>query len=152
MIAFRETVSTAIAPSGGRATVSAALAPCDTEAQLPKSGALASTTEALGDEIARLAAHLHAATYQLLVLIRAFDEQEGWGGGFLSCAHWLSWRTGIGPGPAREKVRVARALATLPHLSGAMARGELSFSKVRALTRVASSENEEELLEMARSS
>ena len=41
-------------------------------------------TECLGDEIARLAAHLHAATYQLLVLIRAFDEQEGWGGGFLS--------------------------------------------------------------------
>ena len=55
-------------------------------------------TERLGDEIARLAAHLHAATYRLLVLIREFDEREGWGGGFRSCADWLSWRTGIAPG------------------------------------------------------
>ena len=107
-------------------------------------------TELLGDEIARLAAHLHAATYQLLVLIRSFDEQEGWGWGFRSCAQWLSWRTGIGPGPAREKVRVARALASLPLISGAMARGQLSFSMVRALTRVASPKNEAELLELAR--
>ncbi|MEE8447976.1 MAG: hypothetical protein V3S52_10030, partial [Gemmatimonadota bacterium] len=59
--------------------------------------------ERLGDEIARLAAHIHAATYRLLVLIREFDEREGWGGGFQSCAHWLSWRTGIAPGPSREK-------------------------------------------------
>ena len=110
MIAFRETVAATGFPA-------------------PESGALAPDTEALGDEIARLVAQLHAATYQLLVLIRAFDEAEGWAGGFLSCAHWLSWRTGIGPGPAREKVRVARALASLPHLSRAMAQGELSFSK-----------------------
>ncbi|MGD2124379.1 MAG: DUF222 domain-containing protein, partial [Gemmatimonadota bacterium] len=106
--------------------------------------------ERLGDEIARLAAHLHAATYRLLVLIREFDEREGWGPGFRSCAQWLSWRTGIGPGAAREKVRVARALAVLPGLSEAMARGELSFSKVRALTRVANPDNEKELLEVAR--
>ena len=107
-------------------------------------------TERLGDEIARLAAHLHAATYQLLILIRAFDEREGWTGGFLSCAHWLSWRVGIAPGAAREKVRVARALGPLPLISEAMARGELSYSKVRALTRVATPENEAELLEVAR--
>jgi len=154
MIAFRETVSTALAPSGGRAAEAAlsgaAAEPFPAASLVPDAEGQLPDTEALGDEIARLAAHLHAATYQLLVLIRAFDEQEGWGGGFLSCAHWLSWRTGIGPGPAREKVRVARALATLPHLSRAMARGELSFSKVRALTRVASSENETELLELSR--
>jgi hypothetical protein len=107
-------------------------------------------TEALGDEIARLSAHIHAATYQLLVLIRRFDEREGWGWGFRSCAEWLSWRTGISPGPAREKVRVARALGDLPLLSQAMAGGELSFSKVRALTRVARPETESELLELAR--
>jgi len=106
--------------------------------------------DALGDEIARVAAHIHAAEYRLLVLIRAFDEREGWGSGFQSCAHWLSWRTGIGPGPAREKVRVARALADLPLISQAMARGELSFSKVRALTRVADPDNEEALLSLAR--
>jgi len=107
-------------------------------------------TERLGDEIARLAAHLHAATYRMLVLIREFDAREGWGGGFRSCAHWLSWRTGIGPGTAREKVRVAKALASLPRISGAMESGELSFSKVRAMTRVATPENEGELLELAR--
>ena len=106
--------------------------------------------ERLGEEIAELAAHLHAATYRLLVRLREFDEREGWGGGFLSCAHWLSWRTGIAPGAAREKVRVARALADLPKLGEAMERGELSFSKVRALTRIATPENEEELLELAR--
>lgn len=105
--------------------------------------------ERLGDEIARLAAHIHAATYRLLVLIREFDEREGWGGGFRSCAHWLGWRTGIAPGPSREKVRVAKALAGLPLISGAMERGALSFSKARALTRVATAENEEALLELS---
>ena len=106
--------------------------------------------EALGDEIARLSAHINAATHQLLVLIRAFDEGEGWAWGFRSCAEWLSWRTGISPGPAREKVRVARALGDLPLISEAMARGALSFSKVRALTRVAKPETEGDLLELAR--
>jgi hypothetical protein len=107
--------------------------------------------ETLGDEIATLAAHIHAATYRLLVLIRAFDEREGWGGGgFRSCAHWLSWRTGISLGPCRERVRVAHALAELPRISEAMARGEMSFSKVRAISRVAKPANEEELLNVAR--
>src|SRR5262245_29483501 len=81
--------------------------------------------ERLGDEIAELAAHVHAATYQLLVMLREFDERGGWSGGFRSCAHWLSWRTGIAPGAAREKLRVARALEPLPRLSEAMGRGEL---------------------------
>ena len=121
--------------------------PASVVAPLPP--ALPDDTESLGDEIARLAAHLHAATYQLLVMVREFDERGGWGGGFLSCAHWLSWRTGIGPGPAREKVRVAKALASLPQISAAMARGEMSYSKVRALTRVASPENELDLLGVA---
>jgi hypothetical protein len=88
-------------------------------------------TDRIGDEIAELAAHLHAATYRLLELLRAFDAREGWGdGGHRSCAHWLSWRTGIALGAAREKVRVARALAVLPRISDAMRRGQLSFSKV----------------------
>jgi hypothetical protein len=110
----------------------------------------ATDIERLGDRIAEIAAHLHAATYQLLTLLREFDEREGWsGGGFLSCAHWLSWRTGIGAGAAREKVRVARALAALPNVGDAMRRGRLSFAKVRAITRVATPENEAQLLEVA---
>jgi 5-methylcytosine-specific restriction endonuclease McrA len=100
----------------------------------------------LGDEIAELSAHLEAATARLLDLIREFDSRGGWNNGFSSCAAWLSWRVGLDLGAARERVRVARALATLPRLARALARGELSYTKVRALTRVATPETEERLL------
>lgn len=103
-------------------------------------------TKRLGDEIAELAAHLDAATARLLELIREFDARGRWGNGFRSCAEWLTWRIGLAPGAAREHVRVARALGTLPRLSEALARGELSYSKVRALTRVATPVTEERLL------
>src|SRR5207247_3152370 len=86
--------------------------------------------ERLGDEIAELAAHLDAATARLLDLIREFDARGGWNTGFLSCAAWLTWRVGLDPGAARERVRVARALGTLPRLAQALARGEPSFAKV----------------------
>ncbi len=100
----------------------------------------------LGDEIAELSAHLDAATAKLLDLIREFDARAGWNTGFRSCAAWLSWRIGLDLGAARERVRVARALGTLPRLAHALARGELSYAKVRALTRVATPETEERLL------
>ncbi|MPY89123.1 MAG: DUF222 domain-containing protein [Luteitalea sp.] len=106
--------------------------------------------ERLGDAIAELSARIQAATYELLVLIQQFDARAGWHGGFRSCAHWLSWRTGLDLGAAREKVRVARALATLPVVSAAMQRGELSYSKVRALSRVATPESETRLVDAAR--
>src|SRR2546426_5880746 len=104
----------------------------------------------LGDEIAELSAHLDAATARLLDLIREFDARGGWSNGFRSCAAWLSWRVGFAPGAAREHVRVARALGTLPRLSQALARGELSYAKVRELTRVATPETEERLLAVGR--
>jgi Domain of unknown function (DUF222)/HNH endonuclease len=103
----------------------------------------------LGEAIAELAARVHAATYELLVLLREFDACAGWNNGCLSCAHWLHWRTGIDLGAAREKVRVARALATLPRISAAMQRGALSYAKVRALTRIATPENEGRLVDLA---
>src|SRR5215472_1527729 len=106
--------------------------------------------ERLGDEIAELAAHLDAATARLLDLIREFDARGGWGNGFSSCAHWLAWRVGLELGAAREHVRVARALGSLPRLSQALACGELSYSKVRALTRVATPKTEERLLAVGR--
>jgi hypothetical protein len=105
----------------------------------------------LGDEIAELSAHLDAATARLLDLIREFDARAGWNTGFLSCAAWLSWRVGLDPGAARERVRVARALGTLPRLAQALAHGELSYAKVRALTRVATGDTEERLLAVGRS-
>ena len=104
----------------------------------------------LGDEIAELSAHLDAATARLLDLIREFDARDGWGNGFRSCAAWLTWRIGLDPGAARERVRVARALGVLPRLAQALARGELSYAKVRALTRVATPETEERLLGVGR--
>ena len=103
------------------------------------------------DEITELAAHIHAATFRLLELIREFDQREGWGGpGLKSCAHWLNWKCGIGLGAAREKVRVAHALKDLPQISADFRQGRISFSKVRAMTRVATSENEDYLLMIAR--
>jgi hypothetical protein len=104
----------------------------------------------LGDEIAELSAHLEAATARLLDRIREFDERGGWNNGFRSCAEWLSWRVGLDRGAARERVRVARALGSLPLLSAALARGEISYAKVRAVTRVATPANEDRLLAAAR--
>lgn len=104
----------------------------------------------LADHIVELSARIQVATYRLLELIREFDEREGWGSGFRSCAHWLNWRTGLSLGAAREKVRVANALGKLPLTSAAMRGGEISYSKVRALTRIATPENEEELLVYAK--
>jgi hypothetical protein len=109
--------------------------------------------DALGDDIAVTAAHIDAATHRLLTLIREFDRAGGWHRqGALSCAHWLSWRVGLGLGPAREKVRVAHRLAELPVLDEAFRRGEVSYSKLRAMTRVASAANEAALLDLARNS
>ena len=104
----------------------------------------------LGDEIAELSAHLDAATARVLTLFRDFDARGGWNTGFRSCAAWLSLRVGLDLGAARERVRVARALGTLPLLAQALGRGELSYAKVRALTRVATPETEARLLRVGR--
>src|SRR3989442_7101293 len=109
---------------------------------------LVADLDRLGDEIAELSAHLDAATAQLLDLIREFDARDGWNTGFRSCAAWLAWRVGLDPGAARERVGVARALGSLPRLAHAL--GELSYAKVRALTRVATPETEERLLKVGK--
>ncbi len=106
--------------------------------------------EQLAQEIASLSAHLDAATHRLLECIRRFDEAGGWcDQGAVSCAHWLAWRLGLDPATAREKVRVARALGELPAIDEAFRSATLSYAKVRALTRVATPQNEGQLLEMA---
>jgi hypothetical protein len=109
--------------------------------------------DALGERIAETSAYIDSATHRLLTDIRAFDQAAGWlQQGALSCGHWLNWRCGIALGAAREKVRVANALAKLPAIDEALRRGEVSYSKVRAMTRVANPENELSLLDCARSS
>ncbi len=104
----------------------------------------------LDAEICRLASRINAVNYQLLVLVREFDDRMGWGKwGHPSCAAWLSWRCGISLSAAREKVRTAQALRELPAISLAFREGRLSYTKVRALTRVAAQHGENSLLRYA---
>ena len=93
--------------------------------------------EAIEQELAELSAQIESAKHRLVVLIEAFDRADGWSRqGFVSCAAFFSYRVGLGKVADREHVRVARALPELPVIAESMAAGELSFSKVRALTRV----------------
>jgi len=100
--------------------------------------------------IVTLSARINAETYELLVLIRQFDERAGWlKWGLGNCAEWLHYRCDLSMNAAREKVRVAHALKTLPEVAAAFATGDLSYSKVRAMTRVSGTHNENELLSFA---
>ena len=104
----------------------------------------------LDRDIVTLSDRINAGTFELLVLIRQFDERAGWlKWGLANCAEWLHWRCDLSMSTAREKVRVAHALKTLPSITTAFSKGELSYSKVRALTRVARTDNEEDLLRFA---
>ena len=103
--------------------------------------------EQLGERIAEHAAHFDAAMHRLLADLREFDQRGGWHvQGARSCAHWLAWRVGWDLVTARERVRVAGKLGELPSIDNALRTGEISYSKVRAMVRVATSANEELLL------
>ena len=107
----------------------------------------------LGERIAALAERINAAEARMMTLIADFDRRGGWkDGGYSSCAEWLAWRLGMKIGPARERVRAARALENLPQTADALASGTISYTKVRALMRVATPEQEAELLKFARAS
>src|SRR5262245_41851194 len=101
-------------------------------------------------EICCMAGHINAASYRWLALIAELDRRQGWAeDSAQSCAHWLGWKCGVALGAAREKVRVARALESLPQTSAAMASGRLSYSKAREITRVATADTEDFLLQIA---
>ena len=105
----------------------------------------------LDRSIVSLATRINAATHELLVLVRQFDERAGWlKWGFDHCADWLHRRCDVSMNAAREKVRAAHALKYLPDTSRAFSNGTLSYSKVRAITRVAGPDNEPSLVEFAR--
>ena len=122
-----------------------------TNLAFPPQLALVDEDEMLGQEITLLAGQINAANHRLLKLIARFDRRKAWSGGgtVRSCAHWLNWKCGIALGAAREKVRVAQCLETLPLIDASFAAGEISYSKVRAMTRVATPENEDFLLRIA---
>lgn len=107
--------------------------------------------EWLEAEIATLAGHIAAATCRFLLLVGEFDRREGWRSReCLSCAHWLSWKCGMSARTGRDHVRVARALEHLPVTTAAFGAGQLSYSKVRAITRVATPKTEADLVAVAK--
>ena len=120
----------------------------------PDRGADPSTlaTEHLEAELCSLASRIEAGMVRFLALIDEYDRREGWGQwwGVLSTAHWISWQCSCSVRTAREYVRVATALRELPLIGEAFARGSLSYSKVRALTRVATPGSQDFLLHQAR--
>jgi 5-methylcytosine-specific restriction endonuclease McrA len=106
--------------------------------------------ERLEERICELAAHLAAGTCRFLQLVAEFDARGGWASWDLpSCAAWLAWKCQVAPGTAREQVRVARALASLPQITAEFAAGRMSYAKVRALTRIATAATEPGLVEIA---
>ncbi len=108
------------------------------------------TLDQLQDEIIAVSQRMNAFEYEFLVLVREFDIRQGWKEWlFNNCAEWLNFKCGLSLGAAREKVRVANALFDLPLCSQAFADGSLSYSKARALTRIANQRSEEELLTFA---
>lgn len=109
------------------------------------------STEVLVHECTTLAAQIASATCRFLLVVAELDRREAWAEwGCRSMAHFLSWRCSLGRAAAHEHVRVARSLPELPATVEAFERGELSFSKVRALTRVATPESESDLVDLAR--
>lgn len=102
------------------------------------------------DQITQLWGEITAATHRFLELIAELDRTEAWmGAGMVSCAQWLNLHCGIGEVAAREKLRVAHAVGKLPEINAAFRNGRVSYSKVRAMTRVATPENEHVLLNIA---
>jgi hypothetical protein len=106
--------------------------------------------ELLANQIADLSLRIEKAKHSLLTYLREFDAHDGWfGSGFVSTAAWLAWRIDIEPVAARDHVRIARALGELPRVDAAFAAGKLSYSKVRAITRVATPETEQDFIDIS---
>ncbi len=126
--------------------------PAPTTAPIPDVDDLSGLSDSeVADELTTWAGRVAAGEAQLIRYIGEFDERRAWSGvGILSCAHWLSWRLGMGPKSAYERVRVARVLRTLPHTSAEFAAGRLSFTQARAITRVATPEDEDLYVSLAR--
>ncbi|MYD99140.1 MAG: DUF222 domain-containing protein [Gammaproteobacteria bacterium] len=97
-----------------------------------------------------MAAHINLADWRFIKLIAAMDRRRGWDElGYCNLGNWLDHRCGLGPCASRERIRIARALARLPRIDAAFRDGILSYSKVRAITRVATRATEAMLLAIA---
>ncbi len=104
----------------------------------------------LETDIISLSSHINSMEYEFLVLLREYDLRQGWKAyHFNNCAEWLNMKCGIATSTAREKIRVANALFDLPAMATSFQKGDLSFSKAKSLTRIATPLNEEHLLDFA---
>src|SRR6185503_8756877 len=122
----------------------------DTRGAVPFAALDDLSVDELGRAIAKHERRMNAESYQALLLVRAFDARYGWAKwGCASCAEWLVWSCGLSLSAARERVRTANALRALPAISAALADGRLSYTKARALTRVAAEHDEDLLLAYA---
>ncbi|MFV8751086.1 DUF222 domain-containing protein [Nannocystaceae bacterium ST9] len=107
--------------------------------------------EHLARQIAELARSVDTIKHAWLGRIREFDACNGWADtGCVSMVAWLAWWTGTSNKTASEHVRIARALGELPLIDRAFAAGELTYSKVRALTRAATPATQQTLIDVAK--
>lgn len=108
--------------------------------------------EELAGRLMAAAGDLARCEATFLTLLGEFDAAGaiGWWYEDASLASWLSRTCGFAPGTAREHVRVARALRGMPATVAAFEAGEVSYSKVRELTRLAGTHDEARLLSLAR--
>ncbi|MEQ1700295.1 MAG: HNH endonuclease signature motif containing protein [Ilumatobacteraceae bacterium] len=106
--------------------------------------------ERLEAELCSWSANLAAAEFRWMALLAEFDRREGWRQWECpSCVTWMCWQLSLDLRTAREKLRVARALVGLPLVSEQLRDGRLSYSKVRAITRIAEPANEAGLVAIA---
>jgi HNH endonuclease len=91
----------------------------------------------LGVRIVDMAGRLAAATSRWLLLVAEFDAREGYlSFGLASSAQWLTHACGISHRTAVEHVRVGKSLVQYPRLADEMGAGRLSYSQVRAISRI----------------
>jgi len=103
------------------------------------------------DAVVAAAEHWSTAQRRLVHLVVELERSGEWAiDGSPTCAHWIAAAIDIEVCTAREWLRVGRALTALRKLDGLFDTGALSYSKVRAVTRVATLENEAELCDIAR--
>ena len=100
-----------------------------------------------------MAARINLADWRFVKLIAAMERTRSWReGGYCNLGNWLDHRCGLGPCAARERIRIGRALERLPHIDAAFRDGAISYSKVRAITRVATPHTDAMLLAIAEGS
>ena len=109
------------------------------------------TDDQLEAQLVTWAGRVNAGQARLLALIGEINVRSAWSGdGWLSCTHWLTVKLGMGQATAYEHVRVAHALRELTLIADEMAAGRLSWTQVRAITRVSTVDTQQTWIDVAR--